>query len=585
MPLAWVRPFFLYGPREHPERLVASVARALLRGELAATSHGRQLRDYLHVQDVADAVVATLDSDLEGALNIGSGEAVALRDIVTRLGETVGRPELLRIGEVAARSNDVPLVVADNGRLLQELGWRPALDLASGLAQTINWWRATLGDEALRHEPGGGGHRCRHAGYGAAHRLEEEGIRAVVYERRATYGGHTATYRSEAGFTFDEGPHISFTSDRRMQDLLADAIDGEYETVQARVNNYWRGHWIKHPVQVNLHGLPADLVVRVLSDFIAATHRDPGPIRTYEDWLRASFGDALAETFPMEYTRKNHTTDAINLTTDWIGPRLYRPSLEEVLRGALTADTSDAHYITEFRYPRKGGFVSYLRRFMERADVRFQHHVVSVDPASRELRFADGRVSGYDKLISSVPLPELIAMIDGAPPDVLDAATRLASSEVVVVNLGIGRPDVLDAHWTYFYDPDVLFARLSTPYLQSALNVPDGASSLQAECYFSDKYKPRVMSLDEITERVIGDLTRCGVLREDDRILVRQAVHVRHANVIFDHDRAPAVAICHGFLDELGIAYAGRYGEWAYLWTDESFVSGERAAELTLTRA
>lgn len=150
VPLAWVRPFFLYGPREHPNRLVASVARALLRGEPAATSHGRQLRDYLHVQDVADAAVATLDSDLEGALNIGSGEAVALSDIVTRLGEIVGRPELLRIGEIAARPNDVPLVVADGARLMQELGWRPRYDLASGLAQTIDWWRGRLRDEAVR---------------------------------------------------------------------------------------------------------------------------------------------------------------------------------------------------------------------------------------------------------------------------------------------------------------------------------------------------------------------------------------------------------------------------------------------------
>lgn len=420
------------------------------------------------------------------------------------------------------------------------------------------------------------------AGYGAAHRLEQEGIRPVIYERRNHYGGHTASYRMEAGFTFDEGPHVSFTKDPRMQQLLAESVNGEYETIQARVNNYWRGHWIKHPVQVNLHGLPTDLVVRILADFIEAQHAPEREIANYEDWLRASFGDTLAETFPLQYTRKNHTTEARNLSTDWIGPRLYRPRLEEVLEGALSPDTADVHYITEFRYPREGGFMSYLRGFMERADVRLRHRVVSVDARRRELRFADGSIVGFDRLISSVPLPELIGMIAGAPPDVLDAASRLASSEVVVVNLGIERPDVLDAHWTYFYDEDVLLARLSTPYLQSSRNVPPGASSLQAECYFSAKYRPLTMSLDEVIQRVIDDLIRCGVLSPDDRILVRHAMHVQHANVIYDHDRASAVAICHGYLDELGIGYAGRYGEWGYLWTDESFVSGERAAERTL---
>ncbi len=142
--LAWVRPFFLYGPREHPDRLVASVTRALLRGEPAATSHGRQQRDYLHVQDVADAVVATLGSELTGPVNVGAGEAVALREIVTRIGDIIGRPDLLRIGEIPARANDVHLVVAGGSRLATELGWRPRYDLDAGLAQTVDWWRGRV---------------------------------------------------------------------------------------------------------------------------------------------------------------------------------------------------------------------------------------------------------------------------------------------------------------------------------------------------------------------------------------------------------------------------------------------------------
>jgi hypothetical protein len=100
--------------------------------------------------------------------------------------------------------------------------------------------------------------------------------------------------------------------------------------------------------------------------------------------------------------------------------------------------------------------------------------------------------------------------------------------------------------------------------------------------YYSAKYRPLTISLEEVSDRVVADLIRCGILREEDRILVRHAVHVRYANVIFDHDRADAVALVHAYLDELGIAYCGRYGEWGYLWTDESFISGERAADAVL---
>jgi DNA-binding transcriptional MerR regulator len=83
-------------------------------------------------------------------------------------------------------------------------------------------------------------------------------------------------------------------------------------------------------------------------------------------------------------------------------------------------------------------------------------------------------------------------------------------------------------------------------------------------------------------EARIADLQRVGVLREDDRILFRNALVLPYANVIFDLERASSLAIVHGYLDELGIGYCGRYGDWGYMWTDESFMSGERAAESTL---
>jgi nucleoside-diphosphate-sugar epimerase len=139
---AWARVFFLYGPREYRERLVSSVILNLLRGTPAKCSHGEQIRDYLHVQDVADAFVSILLSDVTGPVNIGSGSAVTLKSIVKAIGEKLQRPELVELGAIPARENDAPLVVADVGRLTAEVGWRPAIPLDEGLDRTIEWWRA-----------------------------------------------------------------------------------------------------------------------------------------------------------------------------------------------------------------------------------------------------------------------------------------------------------------------------------------------------------------------------------------------------------------------------------------------------------
>jgi protoporphyrinogen oxidase len=421
------------------------------------------------------------------------------------------------------------------------------------------------------------------AGFGAAHAAHTAGVRPVMYEMHDHIGGHTASYEFPGGWTFDEGPHVSFTDNARVQELLAANVAGQYVEAKTKVNNYWRGHWIKHPAQINLHGLPAELLTKILLEFVEVAQRtETPPVRNYEDWLRASFGNTFAETFPMEYTVKYHTTTAANMNTEWIGPRLYRPKLEEVFRGALQPKSDDVHYISGFRYPNRGGFVAYLEPFRKIADIKLGHRVVRIDPRERALYFKNGASAAYDGVVSSIPLPELVPMIAGAPRDVIEAAARLSCSEAVIVNLGIDRADLVDAHWTYFYDRDVFFTRLSTPHLQSPNNVPPGCGSLQAECYYSKKYRPLDRRPDDCIEPVIADLKRCGILSETDRILFRHAMHIPYANVIFDLESGPAAALVHGYLDDIGVGYCGRYGDWAYIWTDQSFVSGEKALSKVL---
>jgi protoporphyrinogen oxidase len=420
------------------------------------------------------------------------------------------------------------------------------------------------------------------AGFGAAHRLHQEGIVPVMYDKNSYYGGHTMSFRYESGFLFDVGPHISFTKDTRIQELFADSVCGRYETIPISLNNYWEGYWPPHPVQLHMHGLPEDVVIKVITDFLEVRSASERPINNYADWLYSSFGKTFAELFPVRYTRKYHTTEAENMSTDWLGPRIYRPSLEEMLRGALSASAPQTHYITHFRYPRDGGFRRYLNKFVPMGNIKLEHELVSIDPRSRELRFSNGLVTTYDSLVSSLPLPDLIKMIKCAPPDVVDAAKRLSCSTCVLVNIGIDRADISKAHMTYFYDQDICFSRIGFPHMLSEHNAPPGSGNIQAEVYFSDKYKPFSGHPNEWIETVIHDLRRVGLLRDNDRIIDKKAMLLKYANIIFDLERAESLKTVHGFLDDIGIAYCGRYGDWGYMWTDESFISGERAAERAL---
>lgn len=136
---AWGRIFFLYGPNEHPARLVSSVIASLLHGDTARCSHGNQLRDFMHVEDVASAFVALLDSPVEGTVNIASGRPVSLREIVLAAADYIGAArERVQFGAIPAQQNDPPLLVGDSRRLFDEVAWHPRYDLASGIAQTVD---------------------------------------------------------------------------------------------------------------------------------------------------------------------------------------------------------------------------------------------------------------------------------------------------------------------------------------------------------------------------------------------------------------------------------------------------------------
>ena len=418
-------------------------------------------------------------------------------------------------------------------------------------------------------------------GYGAAYRFHNEGIKPVMYDKNSYYGGHTASF-PDSGFIFDQGPHISFTKDTRIQELFAESVGGKFESAGLNLNNYWRGHWPQHPVQLHLHGLPEDIVVKCLSDFVEERSAPERTIKTYADWLLSSFGRTFAELFPMQYTKKYHLTTADNMSTDWLGPRVYRPSLEEVLRGAISPTAPNVHYITNFRYPETGGFQSYLNKFVPLGNLNLNHELVSIDARARELHFANGVVTKYDALVSSIPLPDMIRMIKGAPKDVAEAASRLACSTCILVNVGVNREDLSKSQLTYIYDDDICFTRLSFPHMFSPHNVPAGTGSIQAEVYFSNKYKPLTTKPDDLIQPVIKDLRRMGLIREDDKVTFSNARLLKYANIIFDLDRAPALKTVHAYLDDLGISYCGRYGDWGYMWTDESFKSGEKAAERAL---
>ena len=145
---AWGRIFFLYGPHEHPNRLVSSVIIKLIQNKTAPCSHGNQIRDFLHVEDVASAFVSLLMSNVEGPVNIASGKPIVLKEIILSIADKLGKNSLIKLGALPHKENEPSVIFADTQRLLSEVIWQPQYDIDRGIRETIDWWQEKCACEA-----------------------------------------------------------------------------------------------------------------------------------------------------------------------------------------------------------------------------------------------------------------------------------------------------------------------------------------------------------------------------------------------------------------------------------------------------
>lgn len=400
--------------------------------------------------------------------------------------------------------------------------------------------------------------------------------RTDIYEKEASWGGRCRSHVVD-GFIFDEGPHSSFTGDGYVRGLFAQSVQGRFNEIRPDILNRYGPYWLRHPVQTNLKGLPADLVVDCIMDFLKAEDSVPGTPENYGQWLIKGFGEKFARTFPYAYTRKYWTVEPEQMTTEWIEQRIYRPELKEMLRGALSGQYYNLHYISLVRYPEKGGFQSFLKGLQAGARVRYGFDLAEVDLGKKKITFQNGFERYFETLVSSIPLPDLVRRIKDCPAGIKEAADRLDCTSAVLVNLGVKRENLANCHWFYIYDQDILPCRVHFPSKYSAHNSPPGFSSLQAEVYYS-RYRPLGMSPENVLEKTIKDLTAVGILEKGDNIALAGCRDIKHAQVLHHGEHSQNRDAILDYLEKHDVHCIGRYGRWAYLWSDQSILEGKALA-------
>ena len=406
------------------------------------------------------------------------------------------------------------------------------------------------------------------SGIACSYELNNHNISSIVLERNHSYGGLLDNFNI-AGFRFDKFIHLSFAKDDYVNNVFFKTPLIKHKPLSS---NYYKGIWLKHPAQNNLFPLSKKEKEKILIDFEKRDNKEITKICNYEDWLRAQYGDYFAENFPMIYTEKYWTVQAKDLETKWVGDRMYKPSLDEIKKGCETDITPNTYYANEMRYPKKGGYKSFLKPMVQNLNIRTKSNIVKIDFKEKILFLSTGEEFKFDNLINSIPLPEICKIIKDIPSNVLEASSKLNYTSGYLVSLGFNKPDIMKKLWFYIYDKEILASRVYSPSIKSPDNAPEGFSSLQAEIYFNKGNKFN-KSENEVLEQTIKDLINIGLFKRED-LIVKDIRAEKYANIIFDHNIYSNRKIVLNYLEENNVISIGRFGEWEYLWSDQSMLSG-----------
>ena len=378
------------------------------------------------------------------------------------------------------------------------------------------------------------------------------------------------------GFSFDWTGHWLHARDPEMRALISQKwLAGNLLEVRRRALIYSEGVWTTFPYQFNLHGLPPQTIAECLIGFV---NRDvERPLKNAADFILRHLGVGFAQRFMFPYNEKLYSVPCEELSPEWGGRFIPRPSLEDVVRGAVGLSREDAGYNATFWYPREGGIESLVRGIVAevsqlRGELRASARVDSIDASRRTVRLVSGEEIPFERLVLTAALPAIARLFPDAPPAVLEAAGKLRAVSVTVVEIGARDGGGERFHWAYFPEREYAFYRIGSPSEVNPALAPAGCRSFAVEFAHRGPVEPAAL-----IEQAIDGLVACGLLA-DRQVRFKRARTIPVAYVLFDHGHAAARATVLDWLSARGIQVAGRYGRWEYSSMEDALLSGREAA-------
>jgi len=407
------------------------------------------------------------------------------------------------------------------------------------------------------------------------------------------------------GNRFDIGGHRFFTKVPEVEAMWHEVLWDEFLTVPRLSRIYYQGKYFAYPLKpmnalANIGPVEA---TRILMSYVKWQVRPSRVEDTFEQWVVNRFGRRLYEHFFQSYTRKVWGIDPSEIRSDWAAQRIKNLSLPKAIWNAVSGANDTSSLIEEFQYPRLGPGMMWerVRDLVQQkgGEVHMGREVVRINRAGDRVTSVDARCwseSGEDcgttriegeHFINSMPLRELVAAFDPAPPsDVVAAAKKLRYRDFLIVTLCLNHADPFPDNWIYVHSPDVRVARIQNFRAWSPDMLADPYTSSIGMEYFcnrgDDLWDMEDEELRDLAALELEELGLADAATVTDFAIIRQP----QAYPVYDGDYRKALDIISGWLKTLtNFQTVGRAGLHRYNNQDHSMVSAMYAARNTLGHA
>ena len=405
----------------------------------------------------------------------------------------------------------------------------------------------------------------------------------LLLEKEEEPGGLCRSVR-RGGSTYDYTGHLLHLRRPQMRELVGELLPGGMAERERRAAIFSHGRFVPYPFQANFHPLPREVVRECLLGFVRAREEQKADPLSFGEWALATFGKGICRHFMFPYNEKLYCRGLDGMTADWVSWSVPRPDLETVVDGALGTTAEGLGYNPSFLYPRQGGIEVLARALAERIEnLETGQEVVRIDAGRRVAETAAGREIGYDHLVSTMPLPALLAKLEGGEGgEGGDSraggwAAGLHWVNVFNLNLTLNREAPWPWQWLYLPEPEFRCYRIGVASTISPALAPPGCCAVYTEVSYRPGERP---DEEELRPLVLDDLRRIGLLEEGVEVSNEVALRIEPAYVIHDRFRADNLEAIHAWLRERSISSIGRWGRWEYSAMEDALRQGREAASL-----